>query len=581
MGKLKYQTKFLLYHIGIISLLLIGTVGYFYRVLVGEMKNKEYQDFSIIAEKTATQLDGLFYDMDRTALQIAANPDIVGIFQQLTEMSGENYFTGHPVIKAEMKKLLESYNFKNNGHSRICLYNKGNDFVCTSNRAVTEEGVIEFFEGNAFSDVRDFFQQTEEFVYYRNPETDVLASGESQQSDYLAIVREIKDYYSNSTRCGYVEVQESTEKLDEILAGFDADMRIELFDNHHELVYNSGKKAGEDDKNYYKTKIQLQNAPYEVQFYKKPAKYSEAMKQFYPVLAAVVIIIMIVAVSLEKILIKHLSKPLINLDHSLKSVTMDNLHVDIVDEDSADVVHRLEDSFNAMLEKLNNSMQMQITAKTNEVKSHFFALQSQMNPHFLHNILAIISMESQLDGNTKIPDICHKLGNILRYNSQMGDGYSTVEEECAIAEDYMLLMKVRYEELFEYKIQIEKGTEQLCIPKLIIQPLCENCFQHGLKNVEPIWKIRIHTWKEQKRWFIKIQDNGSGFSEEFLKNFEKEKENLNKGDVKSVLENISIGGLCIPNIYTRMKIEYGNSFVCELYNEEKGAVVLLGGEIYD
>lgn len=581
MRKLKYQTKFLLYHTGIMLLIILGTVGYFYSVLVDEMKEKEYKDFQIIAEKTATQLDILFYDMDRTALQIAANPSIVRIFQSLSGTAEENYFMVHPVVKGDVKKMLESYNFKNDGHSRICLYNRCNDFVCTSNRAVTEEGVRQFFESSTFHDMQNFFKQSNKFVYYRDPETDVLALGEKKRVDYLAVVREIKDYYSNSTRCGYIEVQESTKKLDEILADFEPGVRIELFNEENELVYDTGQRIEGKDKNFYETEISLENAPYVVKFYKNPTEYKQAMKQFYLVLAVVVIIIMIVAVMLEKILVKHLSRPFINLNHSLESVTMDNLHVDIVDEDSTDVVRRLDDSFNAMLKKLNDSMQKQITAKTNEVKSYFFALQSQMNPHFLHNILAIISMESQVDGNKKIPDICRRLGDILRYNSQMGDGYSTIEKECAIAEDYMLLMKVRYEELFEYSIQIDDHTGQLRIPKLIVQPLCENCFQHGLKNVEPIWKIDIHAWHEEKRWFIKVKDNGSGFSEDFLNHFQEEKENMEKSDIKSVLENISIGGLCLPNIYTRMKIEYGKTFVCELYNEERGAVVLLGGEIDD
>ena len=51
--------------------------------------------------------------------------------------------------------------------------------------------------------------------------------------------------------------------------------------------------------------------------------------------------------------------------------------------------------------------------------------------------------------------------------------------------------------------------------------------------------------------------------------------------VRNILENITIGGLTLPNIYMRMRIEYQESFLCELYNEADGAVVLLGGEIHD
>lgn len=578
---LKYQTKFFLYHTVIMMLIILGLVGYFYRIVVGEMKEKEEQDFRIISEKTATQLDILFYDMDRAALQIAANPDIVRVFQSLPAQPDENYFTSHPITTGEVKKLLESYNFKNDGHSRICLYNRHNDWVCTSNRAVTEKGVRQFFYGKAFGDVQDYFQEADRFVFYREPGTDVLASGEAQRTDYLAVVREIKDYYSNSSRCGYVEVQESTEKLDGILADFGPGIQAEILNQEGQSIYRAAGDMDLDGKDIYRMEVPLENAPYTVKLYKNPIEFNHAMNQFYVVLAATVGIIMLAAVMLEQILVKHLSKPLVNLNLSLKSITMDNLHVAIADEDSADIVLRLEDSFNSMLKKLNDSMQNQITAKTNEVKSHFFALQSQMNPHFLHNMLAIISMESQMDGNEKVPDICRKLGEILRYNTQMGDGFSTIEKECAIAEDYMLLMKVRYEDLFEFQIQAEEDAGYICIPKLIVQPLCENCFQHGLKNVNPVWKISIHAWTEDDKWYITVKDNGSGFTDEFLERFRRQKEDLDRSDVTAILENIAIGGLCLPNIYTRMKIIYGESFVFQLYNREKGAVVLLGGEIND
>ena len=80
------------------------------------------------AEKTATQLDTLYYEMDRTALQIAANPEVVECFQTLPRQEEGNYFTDHPIEKNKMKKLLESYNFKSDGHARICLYNMYDDF---------------------------------------------------------------------------------------------------------------------------------------------------------------------------------------------------------------------------------------------------------------------------------------------------------------------------------------------------------------------------------------------------------------------------------------------------------------------
>lgn len=133
MRKLTYQTKFMMYHIAIMLFIILCTVAFFYTTVVGEMREREEQSFRILAEKTATQLDSLYMDMDKVALSIAANPDIVNTFQLLPKQSTDNYFTQQPIIKGEVKKLLGSYNFKMDGYSRICLYNAYDDFVSTSN----------------------------------------------------------------------------------------------------------------------------------------------------------------------------------------------------------------------------------------------------------------------------------------------------------------------------------------------------------------------------------------------------------------------------------------------------------------
>lgn len=578
MKRVKFQTRFFLYHTGVIFLIVIGLLGYIYKTVVDEMKRRDEQDFRIITQKTVTQLDSLYYNMDRTALQVAANPDIVEMFQRLPADASGNYFIQYPVESGTIKRLLGSYNFKADAHSRIVLYNRYGDFVCTSSRAVTTIGIAQFFVEDTFQEVQEFFSQEGRYIFYKEPSKDVLSKGERENSDCLAVVREIKDYYSGSSSCGYIEVQEPVEKLEEILGDMGTGNYAEILDLEGNLIYRGGGRIEDVDyERAYQVDQYMENAPYMVKFYKSPIELEQELHAFYFILTLAAGAIIAAALLLEHILFRYFSKPLIALDRSLKSVTMENLFVDIADEDSDDIVIRLEDSFNTMLEKLNDSMQMQIAAKTNEVKSHLFALQSQMNPHFLHNILAIISMEAQLNGNTKIPDICRGLGGILRYTSEMGDGYSTIEEECKNAEEYMLLMKVRYEDLFEYEIQVDKEAAEIRIPKLIVQPICENCFQHGFKHVEPIWRIFIHAWTEEGKWYLLIRDNGEGFSDEFLREFQMLTENLEQTGVKDVLDSLSIGGLCIPNIYTRMKITYGKEFIFELRKEETGAAVLFGG----
>lgn len=579
MRRLKLKTRFFLYHTGIILLITAGLVGYIYKVVVSEMKTEDEQHFQLIAQKTTAQLDSFYYNMDHTAMQIAMNPEIVEIFRHLSQEPDGNYFQDNPDEGKRVKQLLETYNIKGNGELIVLLYNQQGDFCWILGEEPANSDSRQFFLGTAFEEVGDFFTVNRSEALYREPMKNIL--DRTSEEECLAVVRQISDYSSRETY-GFVEVWESVEQLEQILCDIGEENYADILDLQGNVIYTSAGKSEEIEyDNNYELKLSLEHAPYVVQFHKRPIKLEQELQRFYMILALVVAGIITVALVWERIMFKYLSAPLLTLDNSLKSIAMDNLSVEIANENSDDIVIRLENSFNTMLEKLKSSMQMQIAAKTNEVKAHLFALQSQMNPHFLHNILAIVSMEAQLDGNTKIPYICKELGGILRYTSQMGDGFSTIKEECENAKKYMLLMKVRYEELFEYEIKTEEAAEGIRVPKLIIQPICENCFRHGFKKVEPIWKIFIHAWVHEKKWYILIRDNGGGFPDEFLDEFHQFTQKLDKEEVKDILNSISIGGLCIPNIYTRMKITYGKDFIFELHNEDKGACVLLGGRCDD
>ncbi|MEG0617644.1 MAG: histidine kinase [Oscillospiraceae bacterium] len=226
-------------------------------------------------------------------------------------------------------------------------------------------------------------------------------------------------------------------------------------------------------------------------------------------------------------------------------------------------------------------MDRQLVSQTNELKSHLFALQSQMNPHFIYNILAIISMEAQADKNDKIIKMCASLSGMMSFSASMGDGFCEMQSELLHAGHYMELMKQRYEEQFEYNIIADESCKMLRIPKLIIQPLCENCFKHAFKSKEGIWKINVSAYTEKGKWFVIVEDNGTGFSKQYLEQFAEMERTVTLQNVKEKVEELSIGGLCLPNIFIRLKLLYKEQFVCQIENTDKGSRVTLGGTIDD
>jgi len=115
----------------------------------------------------------------------------------------------------------------------------------------------------------------------------------------------------------------------------------------------------------------------------------------------------------------------------------------------------------------------------------------------------------------------------------------------------------------------------LNVPKLIIQPLVENCIKYGL-NTEPPWKIRITGRLLSENWVVSVTDSGSGFAPEKLDEI---RHKLSNSDINSTnLPEVSHGGMGLVNIYIRMKLYYGDSTIFDLKNvPEGGAVITIGG----
>jgi two-component system sensor histidine kinase YesM len=123
---------------------------------------------------------------------------------------------------------------------------------------------------------------------------------------------------------------------------------------------------------------------------------------------------------------------------------------------------------------------------------------------------------------------------------------------------YLLLQKQRFEEQFEFELDIQKEVEEILVPKMILQPIVENCFKHGFDQQEEKELILIEAWlQDEELVCIRVNDNGIGVNEEQLKKIRKE---LYHGSSKEERRREAIG---LKNIYDRLQIYYANQ--CEMF----------------
>jgi two-component system sensor histidine kinase YesM len=241
-------------------------------------------------------------------------------------------------------------------------------------------------------------------------------------------------------------------------------------------------------------------------------------------------------------------------------------------------IDSLRIAFHEMRLKLNESIQEAVSLKAHEKEAQLAALQSQLNPHFLHNMLQTISIMAEEGEPKAIQTLIADLVKVLRYVSSTEETTATLGMETGYAESYLAAMRARFGDSLSFVIDIPAEMRGIIVPRLILQPFIENCFKYGTAN-RPPWRIEIRGRVEGGRWEIEILDNGPGFSDEVLRRVSEriaEREREGRG-----LPALAISGMGVLNSYERFKLAFGDGSSFEIGNRgEGGARISMGARIY-
>ena len=203
----------------------------------------------------------------------------------------------------------------------------------------------------------------------------------------------------------------------------------------------------------------------------------------------------------------------------------------------------------------------QIKAAQSEMS--FKMLASQINPHFLFNTIETIRMKSLASGDKDISKMLRLLAQLLRYNLSVKGKPVPLSKEIEAINNYLTIQHMRFGDRIEYSINSNFDMEKYEILPLLIQPIVENSFNHGLEDREKGGTITINLEWEKcqigELISIKVKDNGQGIPEEKLKEISYNLEN-NLETSKNNSE-VSIG---LGNVNSRIKLYYKNGSGIEI-----------------
>lgn len=292
-------------------------------------------------------------------------------------------------------------------------------------------------------------------------------------------------------------------------------------------------------------------------------------------LVFVVVLLVLLATQIASFFIaRQLTQPIQRIQESIAQLNLTALSSPGLPGDLG-ALSELEVLYNAyaeMVERLQASLEDIVSIRSHEIQARMLALQAQINPHFLYNTITNISVLADMHGREDIVKMCESLSGMLRYTVQDISSPTTVAAEVAHMRQYLYLMECRYPEQIEVAMDIAPEMLAVRVPKLILQPIMENCFKYAFHN-RPPWRIAVKGALEEGHWHISVTDNGVGFDNAVLEWLESKmrEEDFHFSDSEG-------GQIGLLNIYYRLKILYRQDAVFQIVNHpDGGSTVLIGG----
>ena len=231
----------------------------------------------------------------------------------------------------------------------------------------------------------------------------------------------------------------------------------------------------------------------------------------------------VLCIVLANILAKGIAGPIERTSKAMKKFAGGDFSVRLP-EGRTDEIGAMNSVFNQTIEKIEQLLKQVVEMETVNKDIEFQALQAQINPHFLYNVLDTINWMARKKGEENICHMVTSISNLMRASISNKRSMVYVREEIKYVQDYLYIQETRYGDKFTSYIEVDERLNELEIPKMTIQTIVENAVVHGIENAT--WDCFLYVSGEivDKMAVFTIKDDGVGMSREQLEKLSGEEE---------------------------------------------------------
>lgn len=267
-------------------------------------------------------------------------------------------------------------------------------------------------------------------------------------------------------------------------------------------------------------------------------------------------------------------KPIYNTTSQLAGYHGANLSAHItfsgiseIDDIIADI-NRMIDKIKAATQQILSTQDRLYETELRTKEAELYALQSQVNPHFLYNTLQCICGLAAMGRTRDVQTITLAMSDVFKYSIHPGT-FIDCAEEIDIIRKYLSIFKIRYDGKIMYNIHMDEPVPACRILKMIIQPTVENAVLHAYRDTDKEPRICIRGEKTGGALEFTITDNGTGIPPDKLSELQRQ---LERGFSESIRVPTAFG-LGLYNIHRRIRLVYGEGYGIGLSSSPRGTRV--------
>ena len=315
------------------------------------------------------------------------------------------------------------------------------------------------------------------------------------------------------------------------------------------------------------------------------SRLSGAFRSFEMMSVIALTIVIVLSVCMVVKLTGDIISPLKNLAVTANEVAGGNFDTDLLQVQSEDEIGVVTGTFNQMivsirqyLERLRQSMEIQRSLMEKELlmeahlkDAQLKYLQAQINPHFLFNTLNAGAQLAMMEGADRTYDYVQNVAEFFRYNVKKSNDIVTIREELELVDHYIYILNVRFSGDIHYQKDISEELLECSMPSMILQPIVENCVNHGIREMNGEGRIWLKVFRDGGDTVgISIRDNGIGMDQDTI-------EKILSGNYHAEQQSSGSNGIAMGNVIARLRLFTQNESVMKIQSDGKdqGTEVIL------